>query len=67
MTRGEATAEVFMTAFKALSKADRDRVLAKFVEEPRIREDLIDLAIVAQRQKEPSRPFREYLAERELK
>jgi hypothetical protein len=65
MTASQATAEVFMTALRALPKKEREAVLARIANEPDMREDLIDLALVAKRRREPSRPFRRYLAERQ--
>jgi hypothetical protein len=64
MTRTQATAEVFLTAFRALPKRHREAVLLGIAEDERLREDLMDLATIAKRRREPSRPFREYLAER---
>ena len=55
MSPTEATAEVFLTAFRALSKKQRQAVLARLAVEP---EDLHDLALVTQRRDEPSRPLR---------
>lgn len=65
MTKAEALAEVFLTAFRSLSKADRDRVLRGLVKDRDLRRDLMDLATIEERKKEPSRPFREYLKERQ--
>jgi hypothetical protein len=65
MTKAEATAAVFLTAFRALPKRERDAVLAGMVEDQELREDLIDLGVFQQRRKEPSRSFREYLSEKE--
>ena len=67
MTAREATAEVFWTAFRALSKKERQAVLEKLVKQKEFREDLIDLAIIEQRQQEPSRRLEDYLAERRRK
>ena len=64
MTAKEATAEVFYTAFKALPREERDAVIVRLAREKSIREDLLDLATVERRRKEPSRPFREFLRER---
>jgi hypothetical protein len=64
MTTHQATAEVFLTAFKALPKQDQAAVLAGIADDEGLREDLFDLALIAQRRGEPSRPFREYLAEK---
>jgi hypothetical protein len=64
MTAREATAEVFLTALQALPKKDRDAVLARIANDNKLREDLLDLAVIAHRRKESSRSFRQYLAER---
>ena len=63
MNGTQATAEVFMTALKALPKKERDAVLVRIAQEKDFREDLLDLALVARRRSEPSRPFRRYLTE----
>jgi len=64
MNLKEAKAEVFWMAFKGLSKRERQFVIEKLLEDPEFREDLIDIAIIEQRRKEPSRPLEDYLAER---
>jgi hypothetical protein len=63
MTKTQATAEVFWTAFKALPKEEREEVLAKIIKDKRTRHDLMDLALMEDRKTEPSRAFREYLEE----
>ena len=60
----KATAEVFVTAFRALPKSQRDEVLVRMARDRSLRRDLIDLATIAERQSEASRPFRDYLNER---
>ena len=67
MTTVEATAEVFWTAFQALSKKEREAVVARFLKEKNFREDLIDIAILEERQREPSRSLDEYLTARKKK
>lgn len=64
MTKAEATAEVFVTALKSLPKDERDAVLARIAQEKSLARDVLDLALIAQRSDEPSRPFREYVAEK---
>ena len=64
MTGAQATAEVFLEALRALPKKQRDAVLIGIADDESLREDLLDLALIAQRRQEPSRPFREYLAEK---
>jgi hypothetical protein len=66
MSTSQATAEVYFTALMALPKRERDAVLVRIAEDKVLREDLLDLAVIAERRHEPSRPFREYLAERGL-
>lgn len=67
LTKSEATAEVFLTAFQALSKKEREKVILGITRDKRMREDLIDLAIIQERKKEPARPFREYLQNKNRK
>jgi len=62
----ESRAEVYLMALQSLSKSERETVIARLLEDPELREDILDLALIKQRQGEPSRPFREYLAERKV-
>ncbi|MCX5673813.1 MAG: hypothetical protein NTX87_02290 [Planctomycetota bacterium] len=64
MTASRATAEVFVTALRALPRKQRDEVLARIASDPDLREDLLDRALLLERRREPSRPLRDYLAER---
>jgi hypothetical protein len=64
MTASEATAEVFLTALRALPDDQRQAVLARITEDDEWWEDVKDLAVFSQRRSEPSRPFREFLKER---
>ena len=59
-----ATADVFLTALKALPKADRDAVLVRIARDRAFARDILDLALMTKRRSEPSRPFRDYLADR---
>ena len=63
MTKTEATAEVFWTAFKALSTKEQDAVMMRLVQGKKLREDLIDIAIALERKDEPTRPLKEVLQE----
>ncbi len=65
MTAVQATAEVFLTALQALPKKEREAVLAGIADDQNFRENLLDLALIAERRNEPSRPFDEYLAEKD--
>jgi len=64
MTTQEATAEVFYQAYKALPKKERDLVITRMVEDKALRRDLLDLAVIREREGQPSRPLRDYLNER---
>lgn len=67
MTTIEATSEVFWTAFRALPKKERAAVVEKMLRDKEFVEDLIDIVIIEQRRKEPSRTLDEYLADRRKK
>jgi len=58
----ESRAEVYLMALQSLSKAEKQAVIARLLEDTKLREDILDLALIQQRRGEPSRPFREYLA-----
>lgn len=60
----QSRAEVYLMALQSLSKAERNAVIARLLEDTELREDILDLALIQQRQEEPSRPFRAYLTER---
>ncbi len=64
MNAAQATAEVFWTAFQALSKRERDAFLEKLFNDRTLKEDLIDLTILEQRENESSRSLTDYLANR---
>ena len=61
MTVQQATAEIFLTAFKALPRMEKNTFLFKLVKDKSIREDLIDLAIAEARMKEKAIPFKTFL------
>jgi len=61
----EAKAEVFLWALQSLPKAEREAVISHLLADAQLREDILDIALIQQRKGEPSRPFRDYLAERE--
>jgi len=64
MSATEAKAEVFWIAFKGLPKKERESVVERLLKDKEFMEDLVDIAIIKQRRKEPSRPLEDYLAER---
>ncbi len=59
-----ATADVFLTALKALPKAERDAVVVRIARDKAFARDILDLALIADRRGERSRPFSEYLPEK---
>jgi hypothetical protein len=67
MATTDATAAIFLTAFRALPKKEREAILARLLKDREFREDLIDTVIIDQRHKEPSKSLDEYLAERKKK
>jgi hypothetical protein len=65
MTKSQtATADVFLTALKALPKPERDAVVARIARDKAFARDILDLALITERRGEPSRLFRTYLAEK---
>ena len=68
MTPQQATAEVFYTAFKALSKQEQENILARIARDRKLRrilEDISDLLVIEEGRDKPSRPLRDYIDERE--
>jgi hypothetical protein len=59
----QASAEVFVTAFRALPRRARIIVLTSLVEAEDLREDVEAALLWEQRKDEPRRPLREFLAE----
>jgi len=59
----ESKAEIYLMALQSLSKSEREAVIARLLEDPELREDILDLITIYQRQGEPSRPFKEYLGD----
>ena len=49
MTAKQATAQVFLTAFRALPRAEQSAFLFTIIRDRIFREDIIDLAIAAKR------------------
>ncbi len=57
MKTADATAEVFMTAIKALPRTEREGVLRRLLASSELREDVIDVARWLERRSEPSIPY----------
>lgn len=60
MKPADATAEVFLTAFEALPKAERETVLQRLFADPAVKEDLIDVARWYERRAERAMPYRTF-------
>jgi len=56
-----ATAEVFLTAFRTLTKKEQDIFLSEVLKDKKLREDLIDIATAESRTRDKSRTFRDFL------
>ena len=59
-SRGRGVSDGNSVAFPKGKKA----LLSRLMDDPELREDVLDIAVIRERQDEPARPFREYLAER---
>ena len=57
MTASDATAEVFITAFEALPRRQREAVLRRLFDRPKLQEDLIDVSRWLARRRERSVPY----------
>jgi hypothetical protein len=57
----EATAEIFVTAFKALKPKQREAVLQKLVADAEVAEDLADTLALESRRRQPRTPLRDAL------
>ncbi len=68
MSPQQATAEVFLTALKALSSRERAAVLQTIVRDRTLRailEDASDRLVIAEERGKSGRPLRDYVVERE--
>jgi hypothetical protein len=66
MKTSQATGEVFLTAFKALTSKDKQAFLERVMSDQKLREDLIDAALIEKAKKTRGTPVsaREYFARR---
>ncbi len=62
MKAAQSKAEIYLMALESLPRAEKKAVIARLLEDESLREDILDIVLIQQRQGEPSRPFREYLA-----
>jgi hypothetical protein len=59
----DASAEVFMVAFRSLPQRARRRILSSLLETEELREDVEAVLLWEERKDEPRRSFREYVSE----
>lgn len=64
MSEFEAKAEVFVSVFKSLSKAERDAVVERLTEDRVAARDMLDWATAFRRRNEPTYDFETYVASR---
>ncbi|MDO8716520.1 MAG: hypothetical protein Q7J73_06910 [Dehalococcoidales bacterium] len=67
MKAAQSKAEIYLMALESLPRAEKKAVIARLLEDESLREDILDIVLIQQRQGESSRPFREYLAQRKQK
>jgi hypothetical protein len=61
MSATEATAEIFVTAFKALKRKERETVFQKLVADAELADDLADTLALEARRHQPHAPLRDVL------
>ena len=61
MSATEATAEVFLTAFRALKRTAREAVLEKLISDRELAQDLADTLALEARRHQPRQPIRKVL------
>lgn len=67
MSVTDATAEVFVTAFKALKRREREAVLERLVSDAKLAEDLADTLALEARRHQPHQPLREALKDLKIR
>ena len=67
MNGTEATADVFLTAFRALKRRERDAVMEKILADTELAEDVADTLALEARRRQPRESFRAALRELDLR
>ncbi|HTB84626.1 MAG TPA: hypothetical protein VK742_13300 [Candidatus Sulfotelmatobacter sp.] len=67
MSAIEATAEVFVTAFKSLKPRQREAVLERMLAEEGISTDIADTLELEARRRQPRQPFRQVMKDLGIK
>jgi hypothetical protein len=63
MSAAQATAEIFVTAFKSLKRNQREAVLERMLTDEELSEDLADTLALESRRPQPRESFRQVLKE----
>ena len=61
MSAAQATAEIFVTAFKSLKRREREAVFERMLTDEKISEDLADTLALEARRQQPRQSFRQTL------
>jgi len=61
VSTNQATAEVFVTAFRSLNRCERDAVMERMLADDDLREELVDTLALEARRHEKRSPFRHVL------
>jgi DNA-directed RNA polymerase specialized sigma24 family protein len=67
MSATEATAEIFVTAFKSLKPRQREAVLERMLQDEDISADIADTLTLESRRHQPRQPFRQVMKELGIK
>jgi hypothetical protein len=67
MSATDATAEIFVTAFKALKRREREAVLERIIADTKFAEDLADTLALESRRQQPRDSFRNVLKELKIR
>jgi hypothetical protein len=60
---GNVTAQIFYLAFQNLANTEKKQFLTILATDKNLMQDLMDISVIEQRRKEPSRSFRDILKE----
>jgi hypothetical protein len=63
MSAAQATAEIFVTAFKSLKRREREAVFERLLADDELSEDITDTLALEARRHQPRQPFRQALKE----
>ena len=67
MSSAQATAEIFVTAFKSLKRREREAVLERMLADTELSEDMADTMALEARRHEPRHSFRQTLQDLKIK